>query len=103
VRIRLLDGSGIINLKYLYEDVDRYGKVRIYFRRKGNLKVCLKQPIGSTEFLAEYKLAFAGKIAAAATPPRLTLARAASDSLRWLIERYYDESESSKRENEVCS
>ena len=71
----------------------RYSASRIYFRRKGNLKVCLKQPIGSTEFLTEYKLAFAGKTATAAPSLRLTPARGASGSLRWLIERYFDESE----------
>lgn len=93
MKIRLLDGSGIIHLKYLYEDVDRYGKIRIYFRRKGTPKVCLKQRIGSVEFLAEYKAAFAGKTAVATASPRSTPWRAASGSLRWLIERYYDESE----------
>jgi integrase len=93
VKIRLLDGSGTIDLKYLYEDVDRYGNVRIYFRRKGVRKVCLKQPIGSAAFLTKYKLAFAGKVAATAPQQRLVRARAESGSLRWLVERYYDESE----------
>jgi integrase len=93
VKIRLLDGSGTIDLKYIYEDVDRYGNVRIYFRRKGARKVCLKQSIGSVEFITEYKLAFAGRAIAAAPQQKLVRARAASGSLRWLIERYYDESE----------
>jgi integrase len=93
VKIRLLDGSGTIDLKYLYEDVDRYCNVRIYFRRKGTRKVCLKQPIGSAEFLTEYKLAFAGRALADAPAQKLVRARAINGSLRWLVERYYDESE----------
>jgi site-specific recombinase XerD len=100
VRIRLLDGSGTIDLKYLYEDVDRYGKVRIYFRRKGARKICLKQPIGSVEFLSEYKLAFAGKTVNTERSRRLSPTRAASGSLRWLTERYYDESESFSQLND---
>ena len=31
-----------IRLKYLVEDVDRHGNVRIYFRRKGHAKIRLK-------------------------------------------------------------
>lgn len=93
MKIRLLDGSGTIDLKYLYEDVDRYNKVRIYFRRKGLKKICLKQPIGSAAFIAEYKLAFAGNALAAAPPQKLVKARAVQGTLRWLIERYYTESE----------
>jgi hypothetical protein len=88
VKIRLRDGSGTVDLKYLYEDVDRYGNVRIYFRRKGVRKVCLKQPIGSAEFIAEYKLAFAGKALEAAPSQGLIRARANAGTLRWLIERY---------------
>ena len=93
MRIKLLDGSGAIELKYLVQDRDRYGNFRIYFRRKGlPRKIPLKQRVGSAEFIAEYKLAFSGKTLDAA-PQKLTQTRAASGSLRWLVERYYDESE----------
>lgn len=91
MKIRLLDGSGTLDLKYLYEDVDRYGQVRIYFRRKGKRKVRLKQQLGSEAFVEEYKAAFAG-IAPAVTQ-KLVRVPASITSLRWLVERYYDESE----------
>lgn len=47
-----------IRLKYVVEDVDRHGNVRLYFRRNGR-KIRLPAPIGSPEFLAAYKVAFA--------------------------------------------
>jgi integrase len=93
VKIKLKDGSGTIDLKYLLEDKDRYGNIRIYFRRKGVPKIPLKQPIGSAEFISEYKLAFSGKAQTQAPQQKLSRAHAANVSLRWLIERYYDESE----------
>lgn len=96
MKVRLLDGSGSIDLKYIYEDVDRYGIVRIYFRRKGARKVRLKQPFGSAAFVDEYKLAFAGKLNSSA-PQRLTRAPASKASLRWLVERYYAESDEFSR------
>jgi integrase len=93
MKIRLLDGSGTIDLKYLLEDKDRYGNIRIYFRRKGVPKIPLKQPIGSAEFISEYKLAFSGRAQTSAPQQKLSRTRAGNGSLRWLIERYYDESE----------
>ncbi len=49
-----------IKLKYVIEDVDRHGNVRPYFRRNGR-KIRLPPPVGSPEFLAAYKVAFAGE------------------------------------------
>jgi integrase len=93
VKIKLKDGSGTIDLKYLLKDKDRYGNIRIYFRRKGVPKIPLKQPIGSPEFISEYKLAFSGKAQTPAPQQKLSRAHVVNGSLRWLIERYYDESE----------
>lgn len=92
MKIRLLDGSGVTDLRYLYEDVDRYGQVRIYFRRKGTLKVRMVEQIGSSAFLDEYRRAFAGE-ARPTLLQRPARPRADKDSLRWLVERYYDESD----------
>ena len=48
-----------IRLKYVTEDTDRHGNVRIYFRRNGR-KVRLPGPLGSPDFLAAYKFAASG-------------------------------------------
>lgn len=45
-----------LRMKYVVEDTDRHGNVRIYYRRKGR-KVRLPGPIGSPEFLSAYKQA----------------------------------------------
>lgn len=43
-------------LKYVVEDTDRHGNVRLYYRRHGR-KVRLRGPAGSPEFLEDYKKA----------------------------------------------
>jgi hypothetical protein len=35
VKIRLRDGTGTRDYKFVIEDADRHGNVRVYFRRKG--------------------------------------------------------------------
>lgn len=50
-------------LKYVVEDTDRHGNVRLYYRRHGR-KVRLRGPAGSPEFLADYKAAAAGTLEA---------------------------------------
>ena len=54
-------------LKHVVEDVDRHGNVRLYYRRNGR-KTRLRGPIGSPEFLTDYK--------AAANPKRKVVRRA---------------------------
>jgi hypothetical protein len=41
-------------LKYVIEDTDRHGNVRLYYRRYGR-KTRLRGPAGSPEFLSDYK------------------------------------------------
>ena len=48
-----------IRLKYLVEDVDQHGNVRIYFRRPGHPKVRLYGLPGSAEFQKAYADAIA--------------------------------------------
>ena len=52
------DGTGHIELKYLIEDVDRHGNVRLYLRRHGR-KIRLHEPPGSQAFMAAYRAALA--------------------------------------------
>jgi integrase len=86
MRIKLLDGSGVIELRYVFEDMDRHGNVRIYVRkgRKGT-KIRLRESVGSAAFLAEYRRAIDGTA-------HINLKRstpAAPGTLGWLIETYY--------------
>ncbi|HXZ02978.1 MAG TPA: hypothetical protein VEI03_23520 [Stellaceae bacterium] len=63
-KVRLPDGSRRLELKYLVEDVDRHGNVRLHVKRRGCRKVRLHSAPGSHEFPAEHQEAIAGKIAA---------------------------------------
>ena len=45
-----------IRLKYVLEDTDRHGNVRIYYRHDGR-KIRLRGPTGSVEFLTVYRAA----------------------------------------------
>jgi hypothetical protein len=90
MKIRLLDGTGTIDLKYIYEDRDRHGKCRIYYRRKGQRKIKLLARPGTQEFLDEYRKAHSGiasdaKLSKTAPPGEGTL--------RFLITQYYGSAE----------
>ncbi len=83
MKIRLTDESGTIDLKYLIEDVDRHGNVRVYFRR-GGTKKRIREPLGSLEFLAAYRNALNGK------PQRDTRqVPAEHGTFKWLVEQYF--------------
>ena len=47
--------------KYCIEDVDRYGNIRVYFRRKGAPKVRLPGIPFTEEFMQAYAAALDGK------------------------------------------
>jgi len=44
-----------VKLKYLIEDVDRHGNVRIYFRRRGFKKVRIRETVGTPDFMKVYE------------------------------------------------
>jgi integrase len=90
-KIRLADGSGLIELKYLVEDVDPHGNVRLYVKRRGRRKARLRCPPGTQDFLEEYRAAIAGQ--ALSQPETAKIERGARGSLRWLVEQYYDSAE----------
>ena len=63
MRVRMLDGSGYRDYRYLIEDVDRHGNIRIYFRlKKGQPKIRLKALPGTEEFDKEYRRALTAKL-----------------------------------------
>jgi len=88
-----------ISSRYYYEDNDRHGNTRRYFRQripgsKKYRKVRLREDPDSAEFLEEFAAAVKGlpyvkKGAPALRPQPRTIA---ANSLRWLIEQYYKKS-----------
>lgn len=70
---------------YCVEDVDRYGKARIYLRRKGRPKVRLDGVPWSTAFMDAYEAALA-ETETPAAPDRI--ARPAQGTWRWLCTEY---------------
>jgi integrase/recombinase XerD len=73
-----------IRLKYLVEDMDRHGNVRLYVRLPGRPKVRIRAQFGTDEFMAAYRAAIDGK----SDGPRQ--ARAAQrGSFRSLCQLYY--------------
>ena len=83
VAFRMKDGTGRVELRYLVEDVDRHGNVRLYVRRPGVKKVRLRAVPGTTEFLEEYRTALDGRTKSAA------LEQARTGSFRALCQLYY--------------
>ena len=88
-KIVMKDGTGIVGLKYVIEDVDRHGNVRLYLRRKGHPKIRLRERPGTAEFLDEYRNAVAGRVHAPPEAGEKIGPRATKGSLRWLCEQYY--------------
>lgn len=88
---RMRDGSGSFRLKYLVEDTDRHGNVRIYLRRPGQPKVRLKSETGTQAFLDEYRAALSGPID---QPSAASLDRRGNKgTFKWLCEQYFASAE----------
>jgi integrase len=83
------DGSGEREYRFISEDLDRHGNMRIYFRQPGRAKIRLREIPGTQEFDREYREALAGKLKSAASADR----RAAPGTSKWLCERYYESAE----------
>jgi integrase len=83
--------------KYLYEDPDRHGNMRLYFRRRipdsnRYRKVRLRETPGTPEFLEEFGAALAGRPYGKAKSKPAPAPRIVANSLRWLIGEYYKRS-----------
>jgi integrase len=88
MKIRMRDGTGTIDLKFLVEDYDRHGNVRVYVRRHGR-KIRIRETPGTEEFMAAYRSALeCGSPGAPQKPKAVT-----PGSLRQLIEHYYQSAE----------
>lgn len=79
----------LVKYPYVYEDVDRHGNVRVYFRRKGQRKVRVREPLGSAEFDARYRELLtkskAGQLAPVVDPAR---GKPIPGTWRWLCVSY---------------
>lgn len=74
-----------IGIKYVVEDTDRHGNVRVYLRKPGLPKVRLSDTFGSPEFWVAYHNAVAN-------PPPEPKAKAGAlvkGSKRWLVGEYF--------------
>ena len=75
--------------KHVTADIDRYGTVRYYFRKRGlRTKTRLPGRPGSEEFRLAYEALLIGKPAPQVGGPISLAERAASASLRWLCQQY---------------
>src|SRR5262245_1768122 len=80
-----MTGDGMhLRFRFLVEDTDRYGNIRLYVRVPGRRKVRLRAQFGTDEFLEAYTSALSDHVA---TPP--AAARIKSGSFRHLCTLYY--------------
>jgi integrase len=86
MQVRLRDKSGLRLYRFLVEDVDRHGNVGIYFRRKGQPKIRLREMPGTDAFDKEYQRAFGGELKQLSANKRTI---AMPETMRWLCEQYY--------------
>lgn len=75
-----------MRLKYVVEDTDRHGNVRLYYRHDGR-KVRLRGPTGSPAFLTDYRAAANPKTPRKAKTP--SPGRMPPGSFKWLCAQYY--------------
>jgi integrase len=75
-----------MSLKYVVEDIDRHGNVRVYFRRLGFAKIRLRGLPGSEQFQVAYAAALAKTETGAA---RRNATEAERGSMAWLSLQYY--------------
>ena len=80
-----------IRLRYLVEDVDRYGNVRIYFRRPGHPKIRIRGLPSSAEFQKAYADALERTRPGAA--PIQNGDKRPQGSLAWLCMKYFQSAE----------
>jgi integrase len=88
-----------IDQRYYYEDRDRHGNLRRYFRQriKGSAKtrkVRLRETPGTAEFHEEFAAALAGRpyVRKGDIPPPPHPPQIIEKSLTWLVNKYYRES-----------
>lgn len=90
-------GRMLDRLRYVYEDVDRHGNVRIYvWRGRGHPKIRIREKPGTPEFRRAYDVAIAQAFSEDAPAPRRSGENASArapkpGTYRWLCVRYMTE------------
>src|SRR5438034_1041125 len=74
-----------LRFRYVVEDIDRHGNVRLYFRRKGQTKIRLHGLPGSDEFTVAYSTA----LASSEQQQPQGLQRAGKGSFGYVCRAYY--------------
>jgi integrase len=75
--------------KYIVEDIDRHGNVRVYFCRRGQRKIRIHALPDSPEFWEAYAAATQGRpLPPRGKEPRVS-PRASEGTLRWLAQAYF--------------
>lgn len=72
-----------VRFRYVFEDVDRHGNVRLYFWRRPGPKIRLREPLGSPAFAARYH-----ELLNASPDTHQAALRLAPGSFAWLVNRY---------------
>jgi integrase len=94
-RRQMTSGAEVVDQRYLSEEPDRHGNMRLYFRRripgsKKVRKIRLREKQDTPEFYEEFAAALAGRpYEKAGTPRPKPPPRVVPNSLRWLTTEYY--------------
>jgi integrase len=76
-----------VRYRYIYQDVDRHGNVRVYFWRRPGPKIRVREQIGTEEFSKRYHALMAGDVPA---PKRCG---PNAGTFRWLVVQYLHSTE----------
>lgn len=83
-------GQMNVKLRFVHEDVDRHGNVRIYFRRaKGQPKIRIHETPGTPEFFDRYRQLLAQSEAGTLAVAARTAPAPTEGTWRWLCARYF--------------
>lgn len=82
-----------LKLRYVYEDVDRHGNVRIYFWRRGSPKIRIRETLGTPAFFDVYRKLLADAEAGKLVRPPHDNRRLEPGTYRWLCTQYFASAE----------
>ena len=78
-----------VKLRYVHQDVDRHGNVRIYFWRKGGPKVRIRESVGSQAFLDAYRSLLSDSQSGKLAPTKRPANMPDPGTYRWLCVEYF--------------